>query len=91
MKYISDKIMMKNNMTILLWNQQIYISRMTFIRLKLNIRLVKVSLIRSRQSLLICRKLKDIFLNISNMLAYVNNYIFVVNLCAIGKKKGKKK
>lgn len=73
--------MMKNNMTILLWNQQIYISRMTFIRLKLNIRLVKVSLIRSRQSLLICRKLKDIFLNISNMLAYVNNYIFVVNLC----------
>lgn len=81
MKYISDKIMMKNNMTILLWNQQIYISRMTFIRLKLNIRLVKVSLIRSRQSLLICRKLKDIFLNISNMLAYVNNYIFVVNLC----------
>lgn len=83
MKYISDKIMMKNNMTILLWNQQIYIYiyRMTFIRLKLNIRLVKVSLIRSRQSLLICRKLKDIFLNISNMLAYVNNYIFVVNLC----------
>lgn len=81
MKYISDKIIMKNNMTILLWNQQIYISRMTFIRLKLNIRLVKVSLIRSRQSLLICRKLKDIFLNISNMLAYVNNYIFVVNLC----------
>lgn len=73
--------MMKNNMTILLWNQQIYISRMTFIRLKLNIRLVKVSLIRSRQSLLICRKLKDIFLNISNMLAYVNNYIFVVYLC----------
>lgn len=75
--------MMKNNMTILLWNQQIYIYiyRMTFIRLKLNIRLVKVSLIRSRQSLLICRKLKDIFLNISNMLAYVNNYIFVVNLC----------
>lgn len=75
--------MMKNNITILLWNQQIYIYiyRMTFIRLKLNIRLVKVSLIRSRQSLLICRKLKDIFLNISNMLAYVNNYIFVVNLC----------
>lgn len=30
MKYISDKIMMKNNMTILLWNQQIYISRMTY-------------------------------------------------------------
>lgn len=24
------------------------------------------------------------------MLAYVNNYIFVVNLCAIGKKKEKK-